>query len=121
MVMVDTLWQADKGQIISGLKIVADLIFVEETLLREAGILEHVAQTAALGAGYGSRQSGQELHIGFIGSYKDVHILQLPTIGEELRTTLTLKYEIQNCTAYDALVACGTRQIAHMEIKLFLQ
>ena len=121
MVMVDTLWHADKQRIVSGLTIIPELIFVENEVFREPGLLENVAQTAALGAGYGFRQSGQEVRIGFIGSYKDIHIIHLPGIGEELRTTLSVKHEIWNCTSYDAVVESNGQCIAHMEIKLFIQ
>ena len=121
MILVDTLWSIDDTRIVSGLRVHPELIFAEDGLLHEPGILEHVAQTAALGAGYGSRQSGAQVRIGFIGSYKDVRILRLPGTGEVLRTTLVITHVFGNCTAYTAEVESAGAPVAYMEIKLFIQ
>ena len=119
MIVVDTLWEADAGKIVAGFTVREDHVFVDNGMLSEPGIMEYVAQTAALGAGYGLRRSGEGVKTGFIGSYKDVRIGRRPLVGEVLTAILEIMQEIWNCTAYTAQVFSGDDLIAQMEIKLF--
>jgi predicted hotdog family 3-hydroxylacyl-ACP dehydratase len=82
--------------------------------------MENVAQTAALGVGYQYRQAGQSIRVGFIGAYKDVIINRTSRVSETLRTTLTVKHSVMNCTSYDAIVKIDDEVIASMEVKLFV-
>jgi predicted hotdog family 3-hydroxylacyl-ACP dehydratase len=120
MIMVDRLWMVDDVQMVSGLEIIPELIFVEDGAFREPGLMENVAQTAALGAGFQFRQEGRAISIGFIGAYKDVKIKRPARVSEILHTTLTVKHSVMNCTSYDAVVKINEEVIASMEIKLFI-
>lgn len=65
IVMVDTFYGIDeRGCARSGLTVTADNLFVADGVLDECGIVEHIAQSAALRAGYMSRTMGQRVLLG---------------------------------------------------------
>lgn len=68
IVLVDTFYGIDeRGCARSGLTVTADNLFVADGVLDECGIVEHIAQSAALRAGYMSRTMGQRVLLGYIG------------------------------------------------------
>ena len=69
IVLVDTFYGIDeRGCARSGLTVTADNLFVADGVLDECGIVEHIAQSAALRAGYMSRTMGQRVLLGYIGA-----------------------------------------------------
>ena len=60
VVMVDTFYGIDeRGCARSGLTVTADNLLVADGVLDECGIVEHIAQSAALRAGYMNRTMGR--------------------------------------------------------------
>ena len=83
MVMIDKLLFSDTEKCITGLHITEENIFCNDGLFREPGLIENMAQTAAVQAGYNSSLKSEqgkfkEAPIGFIGAIKDlkIHLLQ---------------------------------------------
>lgn len=77
-VMVDKLLFFAENNIIAGLTIPVNNIFVEEGRFVESGIVEHMAQSVALYTGYQFYLLNEPAPTGYIGSIKDVEVLELP-------------------------------------------
>ena len=76
VVMVDTFYGIDeRGCARSGLTVTADNLFVADGVLDECGIVEHIAQSAALRAGYMNRTMGRRVQLGYIGSRTDIQCI----------------------------------------------
>ena len=121
IVMVDKLISAADKTTISGFTIKADNIFVENNILQEPGIIENVAQSAALGVGYICLLKNEKVPLGFIGAIKNLVIYDLPKVGDEITTEIKVDYEVFEATLITGKVYCEKKLIAQCEMKIFLQ
>lgn len=127
MVMVDTLWLNDEKKTIAGLAIASGNIFVEDGFFSEAGIIEHIAQTAALRTGYSLSLIQEDTNsmaspaIGYIGAIKKLEIVELPPVGSVLKTTIEQMQVIFDVTLIQAKVELQGTTIAQCEMKIFLK
>jgi len=121
IVMVDKLISAADKKTISGFTIKADNIFVEKGVMQEPGIIENVAQSAALGVGYVCSIKNEKVPLGFIGAVKNLLIFGLPAVGDELKTEIQVDYEVFEATLITGKVYCGDKLLAQCEMKIFLK
>ena len=120
MVMIDTLEVCEGNITTTSFEIVSTNIFVQNGVLCEPGIIENIAQTAAVKAGYEVKKSGAEPLVGFIGAIKDLIIYYLPKVGETIHTTVTIKMEIMGVTVIDGISTCNNNKVASCEMKIFI-
>lgn len=120
MIMVDQLISHDSSITRSGLDILEDNILVSNRRLSEAGLLENMAQTAALSKGYELFLLGEKAPIGFIGAVKNLMIQKLPMVNEHIETEIKVKHEVLNASIVEAQVFCNDEVIASCELKIFL-
>lgn len=111
---------------VTGTKTMTSL-FIKETnlfcsggLFREPGLIENMAQTAAAGVGYISKEKGTEPPVGFIGGLRNLYIEELPKVGCEIRTEVTLQHEVFDATVVQGKIFLEERCIATCELKIFL-
>jgi hypothetical protein len=121
IVMVDKLISAVDKKTVSGFTILSDNIFVENGIFQEPGIIENVAQSAALGVGYVCSIKNEKVPLGFIGAVKNLVIYGLPAAGDELKTEIQVDYEVFEATLITGKVFCGERLLAQCEMKIFLK
>jgi hypothetical protein len=122
--MVDTLWLNDDTTTVSGLCIQADNIFCEDGFFKEPGIIENIAQTAALRAGYMAAHTTATAGpppVGYIAAIKNLIIHQLPKAGNNLKTEIRIKQIVFDVTIIDAKTVCNNEIIAECEMKIFLK
>jgi predicted hotdog family 3-hydroxylacyl-ACP dehydratase len=120
IVMVDTLFGIDGVYSCTGLTITPDNIFVENGRLNEPGIIEHIAQSCALRAGYIYKQQQLPAPVGYIAAVKNMTFTASPAAGETLFTTVKILQEILDVTLAAAEVRSGGTLIAACEMKIFL-
>ena len=118
-IMVDTLMHFDEVITRTRMQVKADNIFVEKNNLTESGIIENIAQTCAARTGYINKYIlFKKVEIGFIGSVRDLIINELPSVGDELNTTIEVISEIFAITLVKAEVKVGDKLIAFCEMKI---
>ncbi len=126
IVMVDVLWRADESSAETGLTVAADNIFVEDGRLRESGVIEHVAQSAATFNGYGFRLRGIAPTLGYIAEIKRFRVDVLPAVGSRLRTEISILGGDGGVLLVNAVAHCGKAdggeeiEIASGQMKLFI-
>lgn len=122
IVMVDTFYGIDgEGCACSGLTVGADNLFVADGVLDECGIVEHIAQSAALRAGYESRSRGEKVRLGYIGAVNDLKIHYLPPVGSRLVTTEVTEQRIMNVTLISARTECDAKTVAECRMKIYME
>jgi predicted hotdog family 3-hydroxylacyl-ACP dehydratase len=121
MVMVDGLLQADENSATSVFTPGSENLFSDKGSFCEAGILENIAQTAALHAGYMAGKKGEDVKVGFIGAIKNFKVFKLPTVLEQLTTLLEIKTSMWNVTMAKGTVYLQNEIIAETELSIFLQ
>jgi 3-hydroxyacyl-[acyl-carrier-protein] dehydratase len=123
--MVDTLWYNDETTTVSGFTIHEDNIFCEEGFLKEPGLIENIAQTAALRVGYMVAQMKSDNEsitppIGYIGAIKNLNIYSLPKAGIDLVTKITIENVVFEVTIIKGIISQNDETIAECEMKIFL-
>lgn len=119
-VMVDKLYDFSENQIISGLTITSDNIFTSDGIFNAPGLIENMAQTVAMHKGYTYYLKNEPAPVGYIGAIKKAEILEMPKVGQELRTTVNILHDIMGVTLVEANIVCENRLIAQSEIKTAL-
>lgn len=126
VVVVHGLLSHQENTSTSVFHIEADHLFVREGKFLLSGLMENIAQTAALRSGYHFSKlmkdggQSQDPPIGFIGALKNFVIAELPRVGSELRTTVTVTHEVMGMQVVEGSVFCGNSEIASCEMKIFL-
>jgi predicted hotdog family 3-hydroxylacyl-ACP dehydratase len=118
-VMVGHLLFVDEHSTRSSFIVNADNVFVKNNLFQEAGLLENIAQTAALGAGYMAKAEHKPVAVGYIGAIKDLEIFNLPKVNDELITEITIENKILDVTVISGKVWHNNNLLAQCEMKLF--
>ena len=122
IVMVDTFYGIDeRGCARSGLTVTADNLFVADGVLDECGIVEHIAQSAALRAGYMDRSRGEKVRLGYIGAVNDLKVHALPPVGSRLVTTIVVEQAVMNVTLLSARTECGGKPVAECRMKIYME
>ena len=121
IVMVDTFFSADETGTETGLHVQSGNLFCEGGFLREPGMIEHVAQSAAAFAGYAPYTKGESPKLGFIGEVKKFKIMRLPEVNEQLVTTLKVLGEAAGVTLISAQTNAGEETVATCQMKIFIK
>ena len=121
IVMVDTFFCADEKSAETGLHVKLGNIFCEGGFLREPGMIEHVAQSAAAFAGYVPFAKGESPKLGFIGEVKKFKIVRLPKVGEFLHTYLHVLGEAAGVTLILAETKSDEEVLASCQMKIFIK
>ncbi len=121
MVMVDAFYGMEDGVSQSGLTVTESNIFCQGGVLREPGIVEHIAQSAAARAGYIFKQKNEPVPLGFIGSVDKLKISRLPKVGSQLRTTISVMQEMGGLSLISAKTDDNNGPVAECRMKIFLK
>jgi predicted hotdog family 3-hydroxylacyl-ACP dehydratase len=120
IVMIGKLLEVTGPKTVTSIIITEDNLFCCGGIFREPGLIENMAQTAAAGIGYVSKQQGKDPPAGFIGGLRNLHIHEFPVAGSEIRTEITVAHEVFDATVVNGRTYIGERCIAECELKIFL-
>ncbi|SDB60922.1 hypothetical protein SAMN03097699_2545 [Flavobacteriaceae bacterium MAR_2010_188] len=93
MIMVGGLLYFDETSTISEFKVSDTNILLEDNYLSEAGLLENMAQTAALDIGYRNSLIGSLPREGYIAAIQKATITELPKIDDIIQTEVATDFE----------------------------
>ena len=120
MVMVEKLHKAEGGQTIGSFEIKEENIFCKDGYLQEPGLIENIAQTAAVGVGFEYRNEDKNVPTGYIGAVQKLTIHKLPEIGKSIITEINIEHKIFNTTLINGKITCNDELIADCTMKIFL-
>ena len=121
MIMLDKLINHNSISTTSSLTISSDNIFCFNGQFPEVGIIENIAQTAALRSGYEAYIQGKPPAVGFIGSVKKLKIFKQPTINSTIVTKVEVITELMSALVVKGKVFEGENLIAEGDLNIFLQ
>jgi 3-hydroxymyristoyl/3-hydroxydecanoyl-(acyl carrier protein) dehydratase len=121
MAMVDRLVAHDEVSTTSRLDLSEQNIFCKNGYFQEVGLIENMAQTAALRAGYTAVKNNTQPLIGYIGAIKKMKIYQLPQDTDVLETIITMLTEVANATIVKGEVYSNSKMMAEGELSIFKQ
>jgi len=121
MAMVDGLIAHDNTTTTSRLALDKQNIFCKNGFFHEPGLIENIAQTVALRAGYIAKKNNLDPQLGFIGAVKRMHIFELPRDTDILHTKITLLNQLMNASFIKGEVYVGSKIMAKGEMTIFKQ
>lgn len=121
MVMIDQLLVSDDDCTITGLHISKDNVFSYEGFFTEPGLVENIAQTAAIRAGYSFDREGKGTPMGYIGAVKHLSIHFLPPVNSRIHTEIRVENEVFDVSLIRGKVTCEGRLVAECEMKIVLK
>lgn len=119
-VMVDKMYDYTETSLVSGFTILEESIFFQDGNFVESGLIEHIAQSIALHTGYQFFLRKEPAPTGYIGSIKDIEIRQLPKLGDEIQTTVSILQEFAGITLVDVVTKLNDIVIAAGQMKTVL-
>lgn len=125
MIMVDALLSHDVRQSTSSLKVDPGKLFCSGGVLREEGLIENMAQTAALHTGWEAMQHYGGQHgfkppVGMIGAVKNFKLFRLPEVDTELTTEINILTNVFNATIISGKVFSDRELLAECEMQIFI-
>ena len=121
IVLIDCFYGIEGDHSYAGLTVTPDNLFCQNGQLQEAGMIEHIAQSAAARIGYLYTQKGEAVPLGFIGSVDKLKLYELPRTGNRLLTELTVVQEVGDITLIAARTYTGEVLLAECRMKIFLK
>src|SRR5690606_17143438 len=98
MLMVDSILEINKKEVVTQFQIQPENIFARENLFRESGLIENMAQACSsiVGQEIIEKEDYSGKIIGFITSIKTVKIYDLPKVEETIITKAKLVSQFEN-------------------------
>ena len=121
IVMVDELVEASESHAVSNFLITGNNIFVTDKVLSEAGLIENVAQTAALQSGYWCHQLGVSVRPGYIAAIKNLKIDLMPAIGSSIVTEIRITNLVLDAIIIQASIRQDDSVICTCEMRVFIK
>ncbi len=118
--MIDGLLSSNETTTTTSFGIRADNIFVVDDVLREPGLVENIAQTAAARAGYISKTENKPVMVGYIAAINNLQVFALPKTGDELITEITIENQIFAVSLISGKISCNGQLIARCSMKIFI-
>lgn len=121
IMMVERFGDATETEASTALTVTTGNLFLKNGCLQEPGLIEHIAQSAAAFAGYGTFRQGLAPRLGYIGEIKNFRISRLPEAGEVLETRLKVLGEASGVTLLTAETQSAGSKVAECRMKIFLK
>ncbi|MES2810444.1 MAG: 3-hydroxyacyl-ACP dehydratase [Bacteroidota bacterium] len=119
-VMVGELLFSDDNTTRTGFTIAADNLFAINGEFSEAGLMENIAQTAAVGSGNMARIENRPVANGYIGQVKNFEVYSLPKVGDRLITEVKIEVQVFDAGIVSGTIWCNDVVIATCEMKIFI-
>ena len=119
--MVDGLLEHNEDSTVSRLALSENNLFCQDGHFHEPGLVENMAQTAALRSGYEGFLKNEQPKVGFIGSLKNIEIYELPKDTDILTTKLTVLNELLQALIIHCQVFVEKKLMAEGEMTIFLK
>ena len=121
MIMVDSLLEFDDGKATIGFTISENNIFVSNDEFSESGLIEHMAQAAALYIGFKNYTGAGPAKEGFIASIKKLNIQKLPKVDQVITTDVAIIHEIMNMSTVELSTFSNGIEIANARMNTVLK
>lgn len=121
-VMVDKVFEKGEDFLISGFDIHEGNPLVDNHHFQEGGLVENIAQTAALFAGIRFHEQDRETPLGYIAGIRNLVVDGLPAAGTAVHTRVTLVRDLLNIQLFEGEVYNEAgEKIAGCELRIFIK
>jgi predicted hotdog family 3-hydroxylacyl-ACP dehydratase len=111
--------EADDDHAVTQLTIEPDNIFVSREYFSEPGLVENIAQTAAMHVGYQCSLKNIPIPIGYIAAVKDLRIQTLPKQNSVITTSVKITNKVLDITVVEGRVEQDGNLLCSCEMRIF--
>jgi predicted hotdog family 3-hydroxylacyl-ACP dehydratase len=119
IIMVHELVEADDHHAVTNLMIEPDNVFVSNEYFKEPGLVENIAQTAAMHVGYQCALKNIPIPIGYIAAVKDLKIFSLPRHNTRISTSVKITNKVLDVTVVEGKVEQEGNLLCSCEMRIF--
>ena len=119
IIMVHELIEADDEHAVTTLTIEPNNVFVSNSYFSEPGLIENIAQTAAMHVGYQCAQKNIPIPIGYIAAVKDLKIQDLPKQNTRITTSVKVTNKVLDVTVVEGRVEQEGNLLCSCEMRIF--
>lgn len=119
IVMVHTLLEANEEQASTSFTIESGNVFLSNGYFAEPGLIENIAQTAAVQAGYYYAQQNMPVPIGYIAAVKNLKISHLPKENSTIHTTVKVTNKVLDVTVVEGVIEQDGKTVCSCEMRIF--
>jgi 3-hydroxyacyl-[acyl-carrier-protein] dehydratase len=119
IVMVHDLLEATDKSAVTEFDVSPDNVFVFEGFLQEPGMVENIAQTAAVYIGYQFMLKNLPIPIGYIAAIQDLKVEDLPPVQARLKTKVNVTNRVMDVTVVQGTVEVDGKILCSCEMKVF--
>ena len=119
-VQVEELLSASDSHFVTKMTVKPGNLLLKNGRLMESGLIENIAQSAALGFGYLGRATGREPKVGYIGAISRVEVSALPEVDDIITTHITVLHRLEPVVMVHGICYCGEEKLLEGEIKLVI-
>jgi predicted hotdog family 3-hydroxylacyl-ACP dehydratase len=119
VIMVHALLEADDEHAVTQLTIEPANVFVSKGSFAEPGLVENIAQTAAMHVGYQCSLKDIPIPIGYIAAVKDLKVHQLPKENTTITTSVRVTNKVLDVTVVEGKVEQDGNILCSCEMRIF--
>ncbi|MDH5249345.1 MAG: 3-hydroxyacyl-ACP dehydratase [Cyclobacteriaceae bacterium] len=119
MVMVHALLEASDDHAVTQLTINPDNVFVAAEYFAEPGLVENIAQTAAVHVGYRCSLIDTPIPIGYIAAVKNLRIEKLPGQNSVITTSVKVINQVLDITVIQGKIEQNGKLLCSCEMRIF--
>lgn len=119
VVMIHDLVEASDTHAVTNLSIEPDNVFVSNGFFAEPGLVENIAQTAAVHIGYQCASKNIPIPIGYIAAIRSLKIKNLAPVGKTVKTTIRITNKVLELTVVEGKVELDGEELCSCEMRIF--
>ncbi|HEY9044412.1 MAG TPA: 3-hydroxyacyl-ACP dehydratase [Ohtaekwangia sp.] len=119
IVMIHNLVEVSDEHAVTQLAIAPDNVFVADGYFAEPGLVENIAQTAAVHVGYQCQQKNIPVPIGYIAAVRDLQIHSLPKQNSTITTSIRIVNQVLELTIAQGRVEQDGQLLCSCEMRIF--
>lgn len=119
IVMVHELLEANDEQASTSFTIESKNVFLFNGYFAEPGLIENIAQTAAVQAGYYCMKNNIPVPIGYIAAVKNLKIMNLPKENSVINTKVKVTNRVLDVTVMEGMIEQDGKLVCSCEMRIF--
>ena len=119
IVMIHDLVEASDTHAVTNLSIEPDNVFVSNGFFAEPGLVENIAQTAAVHIGFQCASKNIPIPIGYIAAIRSLKIKNLAPVGKTVKTTIRITNKVLELTVVEGKVELDGEELCSCEMRIF--
>ena len=119
VIMVHELIEASEDYVVTQLAIEPDNVFLSSGKFAEPGMVENIAQSAAVHVGYQCSLKKLPIPIGYIAAVKDLKINLLPEQNSVIRTSVKVINKVLDITVVQGKIEFEGNTLCSCEMRIF--